>query len=293
MAAQEGELVGDDGLVRRPVVDVEVVDAGIGAQLAPWRPLRRRDRRPRPGNAVGLADADQPGAVEAGGVPGRPVGAPEQPARGDAVAPARVLAVGDDPAPTGLGVRSVDRSGLVRLPDRRQVLAAQSRQQDPRGHGWGGAVRLAHQVEEGDLADRGGDAGVGGRGGKRVAAAHRGTEGHDPRGVDAWEGAGPGDRRRPVLELAARVEQVRLAAAVAEATVVEDEGREPGGGEALGERAQPVAPRPRQAVRHDHDRRPGLGALRRVVPGGAGIAAAAELNLLASHAFQTAPAPET
>ena len=115
-------------------------------------------------------------------------------------------------------------------------------------------MRLADDVEEGDLADRGGDARVVGGGGQRVAAAHRGAEGRDPVGVDPGQRAGEGDRRAPVLELARRVEEVGLAAAVAEAAVIEDERGEPGRREALGERPEPVAPRPREAVRHDDDR---------------------------------------
>ncbi len=66
--------------------------------------------------------------------------------------------------------------------------------------------------------------------------------------------AGEGDRRAPVLELARGLEEVRLAAAVAEAAVVEDERRDAGGREALGERPEPVAARAGQAVRHDDDR---------------------------------------
>jgi hypothetical protein len=104
-------------------------------------------------------------------------------------------------------------------------------------------MRLPPHVEERDLADRRRDAAVGRRGGQCVAATRRGPERRQPIAVDARQGAGGRDRRAPVLELAARLEQVRLAAAVAEAAVVEDEGGDAGGGESLRERAQPVASR--------------------------------------------------
>ena len=52
MAAEELDLVGDHRLVLGPVVDVEVVDAGIGAQLAEGRPFRRVAR---PGPAIAAA----------------------------------------------------------------------------------------------------------------------------------------------------------------------------------------------------------------------------------------------
>lgn len=80
MTAEEIELVGDEGLVGGAVVDVEVVDAGVGAQLPHGSAPRGGDRGARPSDAVGLADANEPGTVEAGGVAGGPVGAPEQPA---------------------------------------------------------------------------------------------------------------------------------------------------------------------------------------------------------------------
>ena len=89
---QEGELVGDDGLVLGAVVDVEVVDAGVGAQLAERRAARRLDRRARPRDLVGLADADKPRAVQRRGVARRVVGrgrAASAPTRGCASASPR------------------------------------------------------------------------------------------------------------------------------------------------------------------------------------------------------------
>jgi hypothetical protein len=88
MALEELKLVGDDRLVLRAVVDVEVVDARVDAQLtlrgAPWR----IDRRPGLGDLIASGDADQPGAVQRGGVANRTVRGPQQPARGNPVAPA-------------------------------------------------------------------------------------------------------------------------------------------------------------------------------------------------------------
>src|SRR4051812_21961463 len=91
VAEEELDLVRHDRLVRRAVVDVEVVDAGIGAQLSEWGTAGGGDRRAGLGDAVGLADADQPWAMQLPRVPGGSVRPPEQPARGDPVAPARVL----------------------------------------------------------------------------------------------------------------------------------------------------------------------------------------------------------
>ena len=148
-------------------------------------------------------------------------------------------------------------------------------------------MRLAQDVEEGHLAHRRRDPPVVRRGGERVAAAHRGAEGGDPLGVDAGQRAGEADRRAPVLELARGVEEVRLAAAVAEAAMVEEERGDARRGEALGERPEPVAARPREAVRHDDDRRRGLAARRRIEPGRAGVAADPEGEVVAAPRSHT------
>src|SRR5689334_13046079 len=134
MATQELELVGEERLVRGAVVYVEVADAGIGTQLAPGRPPRRGDRRAGPGDAVGLTDADEPRAVQPAGVASRPVWAPEQPARGDAVAPARILADRDHVSPALLPAGRVDQRRLVGPADGREVLAPCRGGQHPRGH---------------------------------------------------------------------------------------------------------------------------------------------------------------
>ena len=178
-------------------------------------------------------------------------GPAQQPASGDPVTPARVLATGDHPTPSCRGARGVDEGRLVGIPDRRQMLAAGGGEQHAAGYQRRGAVGLAHDVEEGNLADRRGDPPVLGGGGQRVAAAHRGPEGRDPLSVDPGQVPGAGDRRPPVLELALRLEEVGDAVAVAEAAVIEDEGGDPGGGKALRERPEPVAPGPGEAVRHD------------------------------------------
>lgn len=190
-------------------------------------------------------------------------------------------------APAGLGAGGVDEGRLVRLPDRRQRAAADGCRQHLRRDPRPGAVRLSPGVEEGDLADHRGDRGIVDAGGERVATAHRGAEGRDPGGVDSWLRAGAGDRRTPVVELSARVEAVGLAAAVAEAAVVEQQRRDPGRGEALGEGAEAVAPRPREAVRHHRVRRGARGSLDRIQPRRAGVALNLELDVFSFHAGQT------
>src|SRR6187551_4019911 len=121
MAPEEVQLVGDERLVDGTVVDVEVIDAGISPQLALRGAAGGGNRRAGLGDAVGLADADEPGAVQLGGVASGSVGAAEQPARGDAVAPARVLADLHHASPALLPTRRVDQRRLVRLADRGEV----------------------------------------------------------------------------------------------------------------------------------------------------------------------------
>jgi hypothetical protein len=76
VAVKESELVGDDCLVLWAVVDVEVVDARVVAQLAVRGALRGVDRWLGFGHLVISADADQPGAVQRGGVADRADGGP-------------------------------------------------------------------------------------------------------------------------------------------------------------------------------------------------------------------------
>jgi hypothetical protein len=155
-------------------------------------------------------------------------------------------------APSGLAVRRIDERRLVRLANRRKVTPLPGRAEHRPHDLAGGPVRLARKVQKRDLADHGGHAHVLSRGGKRVAATHRGPEGDHPVGVDAVQGADERDRRTPVLELACGLEEIGLSRALAEPAMVEDEGREALRGKSLGEGAQAVASRARQAMGHDH-----------------------------------------
>lgn len=69
MAAQELQLVGHDRLVGRPVIDVEVVDARVGPQLAERCPARRGDRRTGCRHAVGLVYRRPPPVTRIATVP--------------------------------------------------------------------------------------------------------------------------------------------------------------------------------------------------------------------------------
>jgi hypothetical protein len=89
------------------------------------------------------------------------------------------------------------------------------------------------------------------------------------------------------------VEEVPLAGAVAETAVIEHEGREAAVREALGESTEAIAPRPRQAVRHHHDRRFVVGLRGAVEPRRAGILLDRYLDLLSSHEPITSATPET
>src|SRR6188474_308287 len=254
VAAKEVDLVGDQRLVLRAVVDVEVIDTRVGAQLALRRPPCGGDRGVGPGDAVGLANANQPGAVELGRVPDRPVGPAEQPAGGNTVAPAGVLAGCDHLAPALLSTGSVDECDLVRLAHSRNVPASHRRRDRLERHARRGSVCLAHDVEKRHLADGGRDVCVARGGSQCVAAAHRGAERRHPGAIDSRQGAREGDGTPPVLELTRRVEEVLLPTAVAEAAVVEYERCEASRRKALGEWPEPVAPRSRKTMCHDHDR---------------------------------------
>ena len=59
------DLVGDDGLVLGTVVDIEVIHPRIGPQLSERRSAGGPDRDAGRRHPIGLADADQPGAMEA------------------------------------------------------------------------------------------------------------------------------------------------------------------------------------------------------------------------------------
>ena len=86
------------------------------------------------------------------------------------------------------------------------------------------------------------------------------------------------------------MEEVGLAAAVAEAAVVEEERGDAGGGEALGEGPEAVPARPGEAVGHDDDRRDRRAARRRVEPGRARVAAGPEGEIAPRHASHTTSA---
>src|SRR5436305_14671118 len=116
-------------------------------------------------------------------------------------------------------------------------------------------MSLSNEVEKGHLADRRRHAPVSGRGGERIAPAHRRAKSHDAIRIDAQERTSEGNRGAPVFELASGVEQIWLAAAVAEPAMIEYERCEAACRKALRERAKPVAARARESVGHDDDRR--------------------------------------
>jgi hypothetical protein len=178
----------------------------------------------------------------------------------------------------------------VRLSDGGEIRPSRGGDEHPGDHARRRAIRLHPDVEERYLADGGGHVTIVRRRGERVAATHGRSESRDPLRVDPGERACVRDRRPPVVELARGVEQVRLAPAVPEAAMVEHERRDARGREALGERPEAIAPRPRQAVGHDDDR----GGRRRaggwVEPGGAGVGAGGEVEVSTVHAATTPPA---
>ena len=122
MPAEEVDLVGHDSFVLSAIVDVEVIDAGMDPQLTARSLIRGLDGGAGPGDLVGLGDADEPRAMQRFGVAGRTVGLAEQPSRGSAVAPPRVIADCHDVAPSGLGAGRIDERGLIGLPDGGEVF---------------------------------------------------------------------------------------------------------------------------------------------------------------------------
>ncbi len=73
------DFIRDHGLVGRPVVDVEMIDTRVDAELT-FRGLARGVYcRARFGNLVVRSHADQPRTVKRGGVPDRIVGRAQQP----------------------------------------------------------------------------------------------------------------------------------------------------------------------------------------------------------------------
>ncbi len=145
-------------------------------------------------------------------------------------------------------------------------------------------MRLEPDVEERHSADRGGDASIVRRGRERVAAIHRRPERRDARGIDTGQRARERDGRAPVVQLARGMEQVRLARAVSEPAMVEQQRGDARSREALGERAQPIAARPGQAMRHDDDGCRSLALRGGIEPGGAGVGPGGEDDVSAAHA---------
>jgi hypothetical protein len=75
------DLVGDYCLVRWPVIDVEMIDTWIDAELTFRGSARCLYCRPRLGNLIVRGDANQPGAVKRGGMLDGPIWRTQQPSR--------------------------------------------------------------------------------------------------------------------------------------------------------------------------------------------------------------------
>ena len=58
------DLIGDHGLMGRPIVDVEMIDTRIDAKLAFRGLARGLDCRRRLGHLIVRSDANQPGTVK-------------------------------------------------------------------------------------------------------------------------------------------------------------------------------------------------------------------------------------
>ena len=68
------DLIRDHCLVGRAVVDVEVIDTGIDAELTLRGLARGVNCRPRLSDLILCSNANQPGTVKRGGMLDRPIG---------------------------------------------------------------------------------------------------------------------------------------------------------------------------------------------------------------------------
>ena len=75
--AKKGDLISHHRLVLWAIVDVEVINVRVDAQLPKPGAARGGDCRSRFGYSIGLADADKPWALQFGGLPARSKGATE------------------------------------------------------------------------------------------------------------------------------------------------------------------------------------------------------------------------
>src|SRR5439155_21613937 len=116
-------------------------------------------------------------------------------------------------------------------------------------------ARGGETVREWALAHDGGDGAVAGGRLDHMAAPERGPPQRDPLAVDPIEPARIGERCRPVAELALDVEQLaRLAAAVSEVPVGEDERSHARICEPARVRLEPELAGRAEAVPEDHER---------------------------------------
>ena len=151
-------------------------------------------------------------------------------------------------------------------------LVAQGRRQRANEATRARGARGREAVREGALADDRGDRAVTGGRLDHMAAAERGAPQGDPLAVDRVEAASVGERCGPVAQLALDVEQLaRLAVAVAEVAVGEDQRRDAGVREPARVGLEPQLAGRAEAVAEDHQRRP-LG-VRHEQPGPAVVTA--------------------
>ena len=75
------DLVGDHGLVRWSVIDVEMIDAWIDAELTFRGSSRCLDCGARLGNLIVRGDTNEPGTVKGGGMLDWTIGRSQQPGR--------------------------------------------------------------------------------------------------------------------------------------------------------------------------------------------------------------------
>src|ERR671934_2370236 len=103
MAVKKLDFVGNHRFVRGPVVNIEVIDTRIDADLALRGSLRCLNRRSRLRNLIVRSDANQPGPVKRSCMLDRGIWRTQQPGRGATVPPSGFVADSDDAAPTDLG----------------------------------------------------------------------------------------------------------------------------------------------------------------------------------------------
>nr|WP_245679369.1 hypothetical protein [Actinomadura hibisca] len=284
MLGEEVDLVGDDPVDQRRVVDGEVVGVVV-PQDAARRGGRDFHRDLRVDEVLPVALAHQQRAADPGRA-GRGVVEQHLQPGGGRHAVVEPVARRADRLPALQRARLVDERELAGTADERHVAARPSERgaqhvgDDRRGEAdqvaEPGAGRDGAAVEDRALHDRRRQLRMTGGRGDHVAGAERRPPQRDPAGVEFRPRPGEGEGRVDVAGVAARADELPgLPAGLPEVPEVEGEDRQPGGREPLLVLVEHHLVR-RAAAVHQHDGGVGAGPVGERQPGGDAVAAGGE-----------------